>query len=228
MWVGRSRRFALPSLIVGDEAPCVRATRRAVAERQRTRATLIRRRLGNSFDVTRRWLEPCAVRLGSRDAVRPVPGRGAAAAQQWHIQRIPSCNSRRVSRKHEQRTIIAMEASLARGFEDGIFWITERIAIGRFATVERSRRLLELGVTHILNVGDTPSLAEVATAGFQSVAEVPLEDLTLIPCEAALRCLDLMHEVLSVPDSKLFVHCTAGQNRSPTVIWLYLVACGTP
>jgi protein-tyrosine phosphatase len=121
-----------------------------------------------------------------------------------------------------------MEASLARGFEDGIFWITERIAIGRFATVERSRRLLELGVTHILNVGDTPSLAEVATAGFQSVAEVPLEDLTLIPCEAALRCLDLMHEVLSVPDSKLFVHCTAGQNRSPTVIWLYLVACGTP
>jgi protein-tyrosine phosphatase len=121
-----------------------------------------------------------------------------------------------------------MEPSLARGFEDGIFWITQRIAIGRFATVERSRRLLELGVTHILNVGDTPSLAEVATAGFQSVANVPLLDLTRIPSEVALRCLDLIHEALSVPNSKLFLHCTAGQNRSPTILWLYLVASATP
>ena len=28
--------------------------------------------------------------------------------------------------------------------------------------------------------------------------------------------------------AKLFIHCTAGQNRSPTVIWLFYLACGIP
>ena len=63
---------------------------------------------------------------------------------------------------------------------------------------------------------------------FRVVADVPRRDLTLIPSEAALRCLDLMHEALSVPGSKLYVHCTAGQNRWPTVVWLCLVSCRTP
>jgi hypothetical protein len=120
-----------------------------------------------------------------------------------------------------------MEPSLLQGFDEGIFWIMPRIAVGRFATVERARRLSAYGVTHMLNVADAPSLADVGKEGFQSVADVPLRDLTLIPREAALRCLDLMHEALSVPGSKLYVHCTAGQNRSPTVVWLYFVAFGT-
>jgi hypothetical protein len=28
------------------------------------------------------------------------------------------------------------------------------------------------------------------------------------------------------PESKVYVHCLAGQNRSPTVVWLFLIACG--
>ena len=27
-------------------------------------------------------------------------------------------------------------------------------------------------------------------------------------------------------DSHVYIHCIAGQLRSPTVLWLYLVACG--
>lgn len=26
--------------------------------------------------------------------------------------------------------------------------------------------------------------------------------------------------------SKVYIHCVAGQNRSPTVLWLYFIACG--
>jgi len=119
-----------------------------------------------------------------------------------------------------------MQLSLWQGFEHGIFWITRCIAIGRFATVERSRRLLEQGVTHVLNVSEAPSLADVAKGDFHSVVDVPIVDLQRIRDEIALRCIDLVHEALGAPGSKLYLHCTAGQYRSPTILWLYLVATG--
>lgn len=123
--------------------------------------------------------------------------------------------------------MIAMTPSFWQGLEQGIYWITPRIAIVRFATPERCQHLLAQGVTHILNVAEGPSLAETRLAGFQSVVDVPIVDLARIPDDVVLRCLDRIDEALRVADSKLYVHCTAGQNRSPTVLWLYLVACGT-
>jgi protein-tyrosine phosphatase len=32
----------------------------------------------------------------------------------------------------------------------------------------------------------------------------------------------------SEPGALVYVHCIAGQLRSPTVLWLYLIACGIP
>jgi protein-tyrosine phosphatase len=113
------------------------------------------------------------------------------------------------------------------GLEQGIYWITPRIAIGRFATPERCHRLIEQGVTHVLNVADAPSLSEIRQAGFVSVVDMPVADLQRIPDTIAVRCLDVIHEALTPAESKLYLHCTAGQNRSPTILWLYLVACGT-
>ena len=37
---------------------------------------------------------------------------------------------------------------------------------------------------------------------------------------------DTLREMLQEPESHVYVHCIAGQNRSPTVVWLYLIACG--
>lgn len=90
----------------------------------------------------------------------------------------------------------------------------------------RCRQLLRYGVTHILNVAEAPSLPEVVQAGFQCVADVPIVDLRRISDAVAIRCIDCMYEALIAPGSRFYVHCTAGQNRSPTVVWLYLVACG--
>lgn len=119
-----------------------------------------------------------------------------------------------------------MTPSFWQGLEQGIYWITGRVAIGRFVTPERCCHLVEQGVTHILNVADTPSLPETGQAGFQKVVDIPIVDLHRIPDATALSCLDMMYAALGVSASKLYVHCTAGQNRSPTIVWLYLVACG--
>ena len=44
----------------------------------------------------------------------------------------------------------------------------------------------------------------------------------------AVWALDTLHELASVPDSHVYVHCVAGMIRSPTILWLYLIALGVP
>src|SRR4051812_31628842 len=105
-------------------------------------------------------------------------------------------------------------------------WITPRIAQGPFASEPRGVRLRAEGMTHILNVGEAPSVLSAAPGGFREVAWHPVEDLARIPEEDALDCIGAIHRMLGESGSKVYVHCIAGQNRSPMVLWLYLVACG--
>jgi Swiss Army Knife protein, DSP-PTPase phosphatase domain len=119
-----------------------------------------------------------------------------------------------------------MHPLLEQGLRQRIFWITRRLAIGQFATEERAQWLLEQGVTHVLNVGEGTSVVAESVAGFREVIEVPIEDLARIPDAVVIRCLKIVHDVMLQPDSKLYIHCIAGQNRSPTILWLYFVACG--
>lgn len=107
-----------------------------------------------------------------------------------------------------------------------IFPITRGISQGPFASPPRSDDLLAAGVTHILNVGESPSVLRAGEGSFREVAWRPVADLERIPDEAARECLDTLHRMLTEPDSRVYVHCVAGWNRSPTVVWLYLVACG--
>lgn len=104
--------------------------------------------------------------------------------------------------------------------------ITPRIYLGPFLTPERAAYLLAEGVTHALNVSDAPSIIKPSIDGFVDVSECPLVDLTTVPDEVAKRIVDLMHQALRVPSEKIYVHCIAGKNRSPTAIWLFLIACG--
>jgi hypothetical protein len=55
---------------------------------------------------------------------------------------------------------------------------------------------------------------------------LPVEDLTPLPAEQLRECLDSLHAMVVEEESRCLVHCTAGQNRSPTVLWFYLIACG--
>lgn len=116
--------------------------------------------------------------------------------------------------------------SLQSGMRHQVYWITQRIAQGLFATRERANHLRAEGITHVLNVGESPSVITADDYGFRSVRDSPVPDLERIPEDSALACLDTLHEMLRESGSRVYVHCVAGQNRSPTILWLYFVACG--
>ncbi len=115
---------------------------------------------------------------------------------------------------------------LQSGMQHRVFWITKRIAQGQFATPERAGVLRDQGVSHVLDVGEGGSVISAETFGFCEVRDCPVVDLQRIPDGVALSAMDSLHEMLAEPESHVFIHCIAGQNRSPTILWLYFIACG--
>lgn len=108
-----------------------------------------------------------------------------------------------------------------------MYRITQCLSVGPFASSERVEKLLAAGVTHVLNVSDGPSHVS-AGDGFTDVTWVPMSDSRRLSHATALRALDALHEFASVPDSHVYVHCVLGIVRSPTILWLYLIALGVP
>ena len=104
------------------------------------------------------------------------------------------------------------------------FRITSVLHVGTYPDEHGQAILLRNGITHILNVGPR---GESQPEGF-AWRWVPIDDLRRIPDEVAIRAIEALHEMVTTPDSRVFVHCLAGQNRSPNTIWLYLVASGVP
>jgi hypothetical protein len=109
-----------------------------------------------------------------------------------------------------------------------LFRITRHIWQGRFASPDRLEDLRRCRISHILNVSDSPSPLSESDGPFQRIIWHPIEDLVRIPTEAAIQCVVSIHACVCEPESNLYVHCLAGWNRSPTVLWLYLIGCGMP
>ncbi len=107
-----------------------------------------------------------------------------------------------------------------------MYRITRVLSVGPFASPERAEKLLAAGVTHVLNVSDSPSEIIVAEAGFRQVAWVPMSDSRRLQRSTGVWALDTLHGLVSAPDSHVYVHCVAGLVRSPTILWLYLIALG--
>jgi hypothetical protein len=111
--------------------------------------------------------------------------------------------------------------------QTGIYWITPCIAQGAYPEEPALRELRRQKVTHIVNVGTAPLPRIASELGFTELFWKGVTDLVRIPDSEALECLTVMHRFLAQPDSAFYIHCVAGQNRSPTILWLYLIACGT-
>jgi protein-tyrosine phosphatase len=109
-----------------------------------------------------------------------------------------------------------------------VFRITRVLSVGPFASPERAEVLRAAGVTHVLNVSHVANEVVAADHGFEKVAWVPMSDSQRLPPQVATLALDTLHEMVSVPDSHVYVHCVAGLVRSPTILWLYLIALGVP
>ena len=108
-----------------------------------------------------------------------------------------------------------------------MFWITSCISQGGYPDDADFQRLRDAGITHLFNV-DLPYLDSDALKqmGFSGVLWKPIIDGRRIPDTDALSCLDALHEALQLPQSRVYVHCHAGIQRSPTILWLYFIACG--
>ena len=107
-----------------------------------------------------------------------------------------------------------------------MYRITKVLSFGPFASPERAKDLLAAGVTHVLNVSDGPSVVGAGEGSFAAVAWVPMSDSQRLERATAVRALDALHELVSVPGAHVYVHCVAGLVRSPTILWLYLIALG--
>src|SRR5579883_389153 len=107
-----------------------------------------------------------------------------------------------------------------------MYRVTHALSVGRFLTPERVPAARQLGVTHVLNVSDTPNLVDAGPDTFAEVAWEPLPDFCRIPEHRAAVVLHTLHRLAAQPGAHVYVHCVAGRQRSPTVLWLYLIACG--
>jgi protein-tyrosine phosphatase len=82
------------------------------------------------------------------------------------------------------------------------------------------------GITHTLNVGSGPCNYNEPPR-FKGAVWHRIEDLRRIPDRSVRFCLDTIFTVLaSDQTAKVYVHCAAGQNRSPNILWLFLIGCG--
>ena len=109
-----------------------------------------------------------------------------------------------------------------------MFRITRVLSVGPFASPERAGQLIAAGVTHVLNVSDEPSEVYASPKGFRDIAWVPMSDSHPLPPATAILAIDSLHRLVSAADSHVYVHCRAGLVRSPTILWLYLIALGVP
>jgi hypothetical protein len=107
-----------------------------------------------------------------------------------------------------------------------VFPITRALWLGPYASPERRPVLVASRVTHILNVGEAPSVLSPADGPFREIEWIPIADFERVPDDLAVSCLGALHRMACQPEARVYIHCIAGQNRSPTILWLYLVACG--
>lgn len=75
-------------------------------------------------------------------------------------------------------------------------------------------------------MGESPNQLTENDGPFKRLLWIPIEDLVLIPSATAIECVAALHEAVCDGDSNVYIHCIAGWNRSPTILWLYLAACG--
>ena len=86
--------------------------------------------------------------------------------------------------------------------------------------------LKNLGITHLLNLHHPyPFSDQLLNSGFV-IKQIFLTDPAPIEKETAFEIVDFINDTLLNSQNKIYIHCYAGVNRSPTAVWLYFLAKG--
>jgi len=104
--------------------------------------------------------------------------------------------------------------------------ITSRIYQGGWIVPQDIPELVQLGITHILNL-DLPYEDSLAFREANlTLGNLYIPDYCLMKPQLVREVIDVIEESLSSPSHKLYIHCIVGVSRSPTVSWLYLIHTG--
>ena len=104
-----------------------------------------------------------------------------------------------------------------------------RIAFGPEPTSESERRsLAAAGITHVLDLraestGDANSWANL---GVSYDRDPQIDDGRRQPVSSYVDGVSFAQDALETPGAKVFVHCAAGQYRSPAMVYAVLRAAG--
>ena len=104
--------------------------------------------------------------------------------------------------------------------------ITDSIFQNGYITEREAAVLLDLGVTHILNLDLPYGATRVEMPAGLKVTEILLHDMAPMSQEDVRRVVAVIQRAVDLEGGRIYVHCNAGLSRSPTAVWLYLVATG--
>ncbi len=104
--------------------------------------------------------------------------------------------------------------------------ITSQIYQGGWLLVRDIPELIQLGITHILNLDlPYPDLLPFIETNI-TLQNVQVLDGCLMTPQLVREVIEVIDKSLSSPDHKIYIHCNAGVSRSPTISWLYLIHSG--
>jgi protein-tyrosine phosphatase len=107
-------------------------------------------------------------------------------------------------------------------------WITPRMAVGGgIWTSDQMEELVNLGITHIINMQIEFDDREIAAPFGVKVLWNPVDDdFQPKPPAVFQKGIEFAIAALDEPDSKLYVHCAAGVHRAPMMALAVLRALG--
>lgn len=104
--------------------------------------------------------------------------------------------------------------------------ITPRIYQGGWLRPQHIPELLQLGITHILNLDLPYEDSSPFIEADLKIHNLYIRDQCLMTPQLVRDALDIIDTSLSPPAHKIYIHCIEGVSRSPTISWLYLIHKG--